>query len=571
MDTTFSIGPHGTDLHVVLALVGDQAIPIAFAITDGRKALHYTFLLQQLRQRGLDPAFVHVDFDHAEHKAIVEVFPNATIIGCAFHFMQACYRNYVKHHGKSAQDKWQQVKNFLHRLLVASTANEFRETFQALRAFAYENGIRQFFNYFATQWITKVSPTIWAIFGITDSTARRTRTNNFLESFNAVLKSVHFDNRRFLGLPRVAETLSDVLDAQLVHLRAAQRSATFRSTAADAVLDELVNATSKPAAPAQRMLIDSPGTAASSERFPQHVRDFLQANDMQIINTVTNGLCQHDALASGMFRSGEAEYIRTEVIRELVENQRLRAFLEPFITQQDGGSLDAFIQRLRETNEWGNHITLIAFATRFRRNVTVIRTTHAAPTTIVPFEREAIEPTVFVLFAEEQQHYYGLVPRNRRDALQAIVNAAKYRGRRNSKKDNSTTFRQGGKSKGGRSTATTKATQAPNTAGALEPQQTQQRRPTRTAAAASSNQPQRNPLQCARGCKNPIDQDSVGQRNSAAQCDQCDRTWHIACADPSLRRDQKTGAASWACRDCREDIRRKRNHRDPDEDEEQID
>jgi hypothetical protein len=77
-------------------LVADEGIPVAFAITPSHDTLTYKRFLKKIVKacKGhWKPEAIMCDFEDAMHKGCLEAIPEAIILGCRFHFMQAivCY------------------------------------------------------------------------------------------------------------------------------------------------------------------------------------------------------------------------------------------------------------------------------------------------------------------------------------------------------------------------------------------------------------------------------------------------------------------------------------------------
>lgn len=79
----------------------DRHVPLVYAIACKKDKATYTTIMQQLKLAvpNLKPKTIMVDFEKAAIDAAAQVFPNADINGCFFHFCQCIYRqiqaNYV--------------------------------------------------------------------------------------------------------------------------------------------------------------------------------------------------------------------------------------------------------------------------------------------------------------------------------------------------------------------------------------------------------------------------------------------------------------------------------------------
>ncbi len=220
LDGTRNIGPHGTQLVAFLALLAcGTVVPMGFLITQGAHQDNYEYFALQLRDVGFSPRYIHVDFERAEHLAVSSVWPKANIVGCYFHFQQACMKRWRKLYGARTTDKtWSEVHKFLQRAASATRSEDFKMHIRALRDFLRVNKKHEFWNYFHNQWIKKVHPRLWSLIEEQDSEATRVRTNNYAEGFNQFLKTVAFDRRKFLSVDTVCQKLIDVLKARHTEL-----------------------------------------------------------------------------------------------------------------------------------------------------------------------------------------------------------------------------------------------------------------------------------------------------------------------------------------------------------------
>ena len=102
----------------------DQAFPLVYALTTNKTEEVYTIILRTLKQKALElrhpnaevyPVTSMTDFETAAINAFKNVFPNARIHLCFFHFAQSIYRK-VQEFGLSQQynmeDSW--VKQWIH-------------------------------------------------------------------------------------------------------------------------------------------------------------------------------------------------------------------------------------------------------------------------------------------------------------------------------------------------------------------------------------------------------------------------------------------------------------------------
>ena len=91
-DGTFKISPlQFTQCWILRAQVGRHTnLPILYALLEDKHHTSYAAVMEFLHGRCplFNPVTAIVDFETAEHKAILSVFPNTTLRGCLFHFCQ---------------------------------------------------------------------------------------------------------------------------------------------------------------------------------------------------------------------------------------------------------------------------------------------------------------------------------------------------------------------------------------------------------------------------------------------------------------------------------------------------
>eukprot|EP00644_Phytophthora_capsici_P012662 jgi/Phyca11/113211/e_gw1.23.476.1 len=180
------------------------------------------------------------DFERGLINAVRDQFPDATIIGCLFHFKQAVRRNMQKLRIPVEETKTMMKRGFLDSLTVMShdriDPDGFQYVIKKFRAALDGNGTEyssdkwtQFWEYFRKTWIEMYPPNLWNINGVTRTIVNR--TNNPLERYNREL-NVAFPNSRpniptFIGtIERHASRYVSLLEG-IAHNRA---SAPIRGT-----------------------------------------------------------------------------------------------------------------------------------------------------------------------------------------------------------------------------------------------------------------------------------------------------------------------------------------------------
>jgi hypothetical protein len=399
VDGTRSIGPHGTQVVTILGLLAcGTVIPLAFMVTQGATSTHYEFLADSLKHHGLNPKYIHLDFEVAEHNAVRKVWPGARLVGCVFHFMQACLRKWRKLFGARHNDVcWPATKAFLQRAYSSTSKTDLAVHLTGLQAYLVANHREAFWNYFAAQWLVKIPPTLWTLIGGEVDLLTAIRTNNYAEGFNNFMKQIIFDCRKFLNLATVCERLYGILKAKLTEL-------TTRDPAVVAGLIAARNVNTVAAALTQVAQDVQEGAADQDEDVDldagqddaariERIREIEAEFNVQMVNTVTDGRCQQGALGAAHGRGmNAATLVREEIANELMTNVQLREHVEGFLVEGlEGTTIDEFVERLRTTATWGNHVTLIAYATRHRAHIHVHYMDGRDPVVIQPVNGVAVE------------------------------------------------------------------------------------------------------------------------------------------------------------------------------------
>ncbi|KAG3027251.1 hypothetical protein PC120_g5499 [Phytophthora cactorum] len=148
-----------------------------------------------------NPKDVVCDFEAALIFAVHDYFPSTRIIGCLFHFKQACRRKMKKYQLSETEAGIAMGFGVLDMLTVidpekisvqgvAWVKNKINQRCEAQNASYSRSKWNQFWNYFQKTWIEAFPPDLWNIYGVQREIVNR--TNNPLErfhrEFNARLK-----------------------------------------------------------------------------------------------------------------------------------------------------------------------------------------------------------------------------------------------------------------------------------------------------------------------------------------------------------------------------------------------
>jgi hypothetical protein len=233
IDGTFRCVPDGFAQCVTLMIYDvstDLYVPVVFALTTSRIIGAYTKLLQCIEfsvGRKLEPKQVVCDFEAALIGAIGHRFPDVRIIGCLFHFKQACRRQLKKYRIPNKEAALAMAFGVLDVLTVVNPTsidvqgiswvrNKIKQQCQEQGIVYSRSKWRQFWRYFRRTWMERFPPMFWNVWGINRAIVNR--TNNPLERFHREL------NTRFSvphpSVPRFVTTI-EAMSREYIALRSA--------------------------------------------------------------------------------------------------------------------------------------------------------------------------------------------------------------------------------------------------------------------------------------------------------------------------------------------------------------
>jgi len=199
IDGTFRCAPPGF-AQCITVMVYDVStelyVPVLFSLTTCRTQDAYKKLLQCIEfsiGRKPMPKEVICDFEAALIFAVRDYFPETRIIGCFFHFKQACRRQLKKYRLSDKEAAVAMSFGVLDMLTVLDPEKIGLQGIEwvkrKIRQQCNEKGLvysrskwRQFWRYFRRTWMTTYPPAFWNVFGINRKLV--SRTNNPLERFN---------------------------------------------------------------------------------------------------------------------------------------------------------------------------------------------------------------------------------------------------------------------------------------------------------------------------------------------------------------------------------------------------
>jgi hypothetical protein len=77
--------------------MGDLWVPVAWFLLPSKDYTVYKSVLTYLKEEQTitDPEVVHLDFEIAESKAMLDVFPTTRVVGCDFHWKQVIIQIFI--------------------------------------------------------------------------------------------------------------------------------------------------------------------------------------------------------------------------------------------------------------------------------------------------------------------------------------------------------------------------------------------------------------------------------------------------------------------------------------------
>ena len=208
----------------VVAMVYDRGtklfVPVFYVLCTSKTHDTYWNALQFIGNACGDtirPKSVVCDFEAALINAVTDWFPETQVIGCLFHFKQACKRRIVKYRIPPTEANIAMERGVLDMLTVIDPSkivshgfvyvkNKIRERCKEEAMKYSTHKWKQFWGYFERTWIQRFPPKFWNVFGIRRDIIAR--TNNPLERFNRELNAAF--GTPHPSLPRFVQTIEQI-------------------------------------------------------------------------------------------------------------------------------------------------------------------------------------------------------------------------------------------------------------------------------------------------------------------------------------------------------------------------
>jgi MULE transposase domain len=197
IDCTFRCVPRPYTQCLIIMVYDDETniyVPAVYILLDNKNqwaywhALHIVLVETETK---LYPATITCDFEMALLNALKEQLPNASIVGCLFHFKQALRRKMKRLYIPEAEISQAMKKGKIDILTTIRTDTIPKTLSKLKRKFVRGESKAKwetFFKYLNNTWIKKHDVRSWNISDIEENGIKiYNRTNNALEGFNRIL------------------------------------------------------------------------------------------------------------------------------------------------------------------------------------------------------------------------------------------------------------------------------------------------------------------------------------------------------------------------------------------------
>ncbi|KAG5673332.1 hypothetical protein PVAND_003392 [Polypedilum vanderplanki] len=163
--------------------IGKHAFATIFIFMERKNVTAYLDVFTHLKDLGISFDELVLDFESAPRKAALEIYPDIKLSPCHFHLGQCLFR-------KMKQFCNTPNTTLLRKLqcLAMLPPEMIKETYIVLKSHYTQSEYKKFFKYFENQWMQKVKPKNFSVYGTIQ------RTNNICESFNSYLKNYESEN-----------------------------------------------------------------------------------------------------------------------------------------------------------------------------------------------------------------------------------------------------------------------------------------------------------------------------------------------------------------------------------------
>lgn len=213
-DATFDTIPNVKGTYQLLSIMAERfgkIFPFVWALMNRKTSSSYVAVFQFVKEKilpNMDPVKFVSDFETAIHNAVRNVFHNAEVQGCFFHFVYSIRKQAIKMHIPASLKRMTKEQARKGRLLLRKLMNvcllppvyintAYGLLLEELKADSTLTApLLTLFHYFERQWLTKVTPNVFSVYH------SHNRTNNGQERYHRFLKEslgVRSELNKFLG------------------------------------------------------------------------------------------------------------------------------------------------------------------------------------------------------------------------------------------------------------------------------------------------------------------------------------------------------------------------------------
>lgn len=163
-----------------------NVLPVAYLLLEDKTKSTYVKVFFTMKRVGWSPKKIKIDFEAALQEALDDVFPEADLSGCIYHFNQCLWRK-IQSLGMAAEYKDdEQIRNVCRwcaALAYLPVGKVDDAWFIIMENSPVNEKLQSFLDYFTDQWMDNPSipKSIWNAFD------QRHRTNNPVEGWNSKL------------------------------------------------------------------------------------------------------------------------------------------------------------------------------------------------------------------------------------------------------------------------------------------------------------------------------------------------------------------------------------------------
>lgn len=218
-DSTGNVDRFGCKTFLLLTNSCCGGLPIGIIITTSEKEEILTMAFDMYRSflddnafgsRGhLGPQIIMTDDSKSERNSFSNVFPNATLLLCIFHILQAAWRYLCSSQSEVPLDKRQDIFFDLKKLMYIDNKDDFNEMYKKISEKAYISDYPKIARYLENLYTRKEE---WALCFRKHLILRGQNTNNICEAAMRVLKDHTLQRKKAYSVVQLVDILVSELE-----------------------------------------------------------------------------------------------------------------------------------------------------------------------------------------------------------------------------------------------------------------------------------------------------------------------------------------------------------------------